>query len=376
LKEIRIPKVDSNTEKVLINRWLVQNFEFAEANAVIAIIETSKATFEISAPASGYVYSDIAPEEFTPITQPLGYIFDTLEECKKFAAQCRKKRTEDRTKKSTPARATKKASAKAAQLNVSLNEITKKGLITEKDVLEHVPKTPRRAKLYAPPLEPRKALGIERVLLLCGGRSATQVIEIAQYEKQKRIVGILDDTPEKWGTTLNGIPICGPTHLLKKLFDEKKFDSVIIAISTSVAARDRFRTTCIDSGIPLSNAIHPTAFISSGVTLGTGNIICAFCHFGNDTIIGDNNFISAFNSYDHHNVIGNNISTGPGCMVSGSVTIGDNVRFGAGIFVEPLLVIGHDVAIASGSIITTSIEPESVVKRKLNSIIVSKKEGF
>lgn len=376
MKEIKIPKVDINTEKVLINRWLVQNFEFAEADSVIAIIETSKTTLDILAPASGYFYSDRAAGEFTPITKPLGYIFDTLEECKKYSVQCQKKQKEDHKKNPPTARATKKALAKAAQFKVSLNAITKKGLITEKDVLDYLKKTPRHAKVYAPPLEQEKALGVERVILVGGGRAATQVIEIVQYERQKRIVGILDDTPEKWGAILNGIPVCGPTNLMKKLFDEKKYDAVIIAISTSVAARERFRDTCIDYGIPLSNAIHPTAFFSSSVKIGAGNVICAFCHFGNDTVVGDNNFISAFNSYDHHNKIGNNISTGPGCMVSGSVTIGDNVRFGAGIFVEPLVEIGHDVGIASGSIISESLEPESVVKRKVSSIIVSKREGF
>ena len=148
----------------------------------------------------------------------------------------------------------------------------------------------------------------------------------------------------------------------------------IIAISTSVAARERFRTICDDYGIPLSNAIHPTASLSSSVTMGSGNVVCAFCHFGNNTMVGDNNFISAYNSYDHLNCVGNNISTGPGCMVSGSVTIDDNVRMGAGIFIEPLVHIGRNVGIASGSIITASIEPDHVVKRKASGIIVPKNE--
>ena len=376
MKKIAIPKVDVNTERVLVNKWLVQNFERIEKEALIAIIETSKTAVDVESPASGYFFSDKLAGEFVPITQPLGFIFKTLEECKKYASRVQQEIKKNHRKKTNGAKATKKALERAAEYAISIKTIDKKGLITEKDVLNHIRTTNLPAKLHSRPLKRRAKSVTERIMLIGGGRASTQVIEILSFDKQKQVVGILDDTPEKWGTRINGIPVCGPTSLIKKLFDDKAYDAIIIAISTSVIGRERYRSICADLCIPLSNALHPTASISSSVKMGTGNVICAFCHFGNDTVVGDNNFISAYNSYDHHNCIGNNISTGPGCMVSGSVTIGDKVRLGAGIFVEPLLEIGHDVAIASGSIITTSIEPESVVKRKVSSIIVSKKEGF
>lgn len=376
MKKIAIPKVDVNTERVLVNKWLVRNFDHIEKEVLIAIIETSKTAVDVQSPASGYFFTDKVAGEFVPITQPLGFIFETLEECKKYASRVQQEIKKNHRKKTTGSKATKKARERAAEYAISIQAIDKKGLITEKDVLNHIRTTHLPAKLHSSPLRRRTKSVTERIMLIGGGRASTQVIEILSFYKQKQVVGILDDTPEKWGTRINGIPVCGPTSLIKGLFDDKAYDAVIIAISTSVIARERYRLICSDLSIPLGNALHPTASISPSVTMGTGNVVCAFCHFGNDTVIGDNNFISAFNSYDHHNIIGNNISTGPGCMVSGSVTIGDNVRFGAGIFVEPLLEIGHDVAIASGSIITSSIDPESVVKRKVSSIIVSKKDGF
>jgi sugar O-acyltransferase (sialic acid O-acetyltransferase NeuD family) len=374
LKEIIIPKVDINTEKVLINKWVVHNFDRVEKMALIAVIETSKTALDIVAPASGYVIAGSPAGSFVAIDQPLGYIFDTLEEGKKYLARLQQEKKKKRIKKTLNVKATKKALERAAEFDIPLKEITKKGLITEKDVLNHLKKTALPVKVHVPPLKRDTKSASKRVILICGGRAATQVIEILSHDEQKQPVGILDDTPEKWGTTVNGIPVCGPIALLKKLFEEETFDTAVIAISTSVAARERFRTICADYGIPLSNAIHPTASLSSSVTMGSGNVVCAFCHFGNNTMVGDNNFISAYNSYDHHNCVGNNISTGPGCMVSGSVTIDDNVRMGAGIFIEPLVHIGRNVGIASGSIITASIDPDHVVKRKASGIIVPKNE--
>ena len=97
--------------------------------------------------------------------------------------------------------------------------------------------------------------------------------------------------------------------------------------------------------------------------LGTGNIICAHCHFGVGTRIGDNNMLSAHNSFDHHNVLGTDITTGPGCTTSGLVSIGDRVRLGMGICIEPHVEIGCGAQVASGAVIVKSVPPAHAVKR-------------
>ena len=144
------------------------------------------------------------------------------------------------------------------------------------------------------------------------------------------------------------MPVVGTFDRAAQLFSDGAVDAAVIAISTSVPARTRLRERCAEVGLPLANAIDPTARIARGVTMGVGNVVCAFCHFGVETVLGDNNFISAYNSFDHHNVLGNDISTGPGVMTSGLVTIGDRSRLGTGIFVEPHVEIGAGAQIASG----------------------------
>src|SRR5258708_25213986 len=90
----------------------------------------------------------------------------------------------------------------------------------------------------------------------------------------------------------------------------------------------RRREALAASGISLAAAIEPTVRAAAGVTFGTGNVICAFCHFGVGTVVGDNNFLSAFNSYDYHNRLGPDISADPACTTSGLVVLGDRVRLG------------------------------------------------
>jgi acetyltransferase-like isoleucine patch superfamily enzyme len=164
--------------------------------------------------------------------------------------------------------------------------------------------------------------------------------------------------------------VVGGTEHLARRYAEGWFDSAVISISTSVPARTRLRELCAGLGIPLANAVDATARIGAEVELGTGNVVCAFCHFGVATRIGDNNFLSAYNSFDHHNVLGSDISTGPGCMTSGLVRIGDRVRLGTGIFVEPHLEIGDGAQVASGAVIVTSVPAGHAVKRRIPTMTV------
>ena len=177
-------------------------------------------------------------------------------------------------------------------------------------------------------------------------------------------MAVVDDDASRWAGEVMGVPVVGGFERLVKLFGEGAFDAAIIAISTSVPARARLREALAANGIPLANAIDPTARISADVTLGTGNVVCAFCHFGVGTVVGDNNFLSAYNSYDHHNRLGSDISTGPACTTSGLVVLGDRVRLGTGIHLEPHVELGDDVQVASGSVIVASVPAGHAVKRR------------
>jgi len=161
------------------------------------------------------------------------------------------------------------------------------------------------------------------------------------------------------------VPIVGGTGRLAELHRASAFDAAVIAIGKSPAVRRRFRELCERAGIPLANAIDPTAKIATDVELGQGNIICAFSQLATGVRVGDNNFFSAYNSFDHHSVIGSDNATGPSCCTSGRVTIGDRVRLGIGIVMEPDVVIGDDVVVASGAVLVTSVPAEHAVKTKV-----------
>ncbi len=358
MKPVLVPTTDVNSTSATIVQWHAPSRSEVQTGALLAELETSKAVIEVVSPGDGVLLHAASENAEVALDQPIARIFDDLAALEAFereGAQAAPPKDE--------VRATLKARARASELGVDLRSLDPSKLITVKDV--EAAAEAGRAPDYSAMPAPLSAPGKERVLLIGGGLGATQVIDILRKGQGQAAVGILDDSQEKWGEQVYETPVLGGTDRLEALFAEGGFDKVIVAISTSVAARAKFLARCQQAKIPLANAIDPSATLSQDVRIGEGNVICAFCHFGTSAIIGDNNFFSAYNSYDHHNELGSNISTGPGCMTSGRVTLKDQVRMGTGVFIEPGLELGEGAMIASGAIIVRSVPAHHAVKTKI-----------
>jgi sugar O-acyltransferase (sialic acid O-acetyltransferase NeuD family) len=361
VKLVVVPVSDVNSETALITEWLVEDRAAVSKDDVIAEIETSKAVLDVIAPGDGFLLRGAPAGSQIPLADPIALLFDDLAELEAHAEDVARAAAEVAAGNGAAVRASAPARRRAEELGVDLESLSVNGLITVKDVEEAAGGQPERQlpePLSGPP-------GLERVLLIGGGQGAQQVMEIFAARGDQAAVGILDDDSSRWGAQVGDVPVVGGAQRLEELFAAGAFDAAIVAISTSIPARRKFRELLGRLGIPMANAIDPTARIARDVRMGRGNVICAFCHFGASTVVGDNNFISAYNSFDHHNVLGNDSSTGPGCMTSGDVQLGDGVRWGTGVFVEPHVRVGHEAKVASGAIVTASVPAEHTVKTKV-----------
>jgi acetyltransferase-like isoleucine patch superfamily enzyme len=369
MRPVMVPVTDVNSETATVTAWRSADRSWVEAGDVLAEVETSKAVVDVVAPEAGYVLRRAREGEEIRLVDPVAYLFESLEALHEHAARPAQAAAQATSATIDGVRATAPAVRRATELAVDLASLPPGGLITVKMVEAAAGERP--AAPFPPnlPMPLSAPSSVERVALVGAGLGATQVIGIFAGTAQKA-VAIVDDDPTRWGEQVAGVPVVGGTQQLRELHTDDRFDSAVICISTSVPARRRFRQICGELGIPLTNAIDPSARIGADVELGRGNVVCAFCHFGVGTRVGDNNFLSAYNSFDHHNTLGNDISTGPGCMTSGLVSIGDRARLGTGIFVEPHVEIGEGVQVASGAVIVSSVPAEHAVKRRVATMTV------
>lgn len=360
MKLLRVPTTDVNSESARLNEWLVADEAEVRRGQTVCTIETSKAELDIESDSDGYLKRNVESGKDFPIGEPVAFVFASLDELRAHEASLRAQVPE--SAQGEGVLATRKAIDTAKRLGVDLGSLKLGRLITEQDVVQAAKPAP--AQTWSTGELLRVPAGHERILIIGGGLGATQVLSILGQYEARSAVGILDDTPKKWGTEIAGVPIVGPTDRLAEV-STRGVDAVVVAISTSVDARRRYREAIAAVGLPLTNVVDKSARFGANVVIGNGNVVCALCHFGNDTVVGDNNFFSAYNSYDHHNRIGNDVSTGPGCMASGSVVIGDRVRLGTGVFMEPGIELGEDALVASGAILVNSVPARHAVKTRV-----------
>jgi acetyltransferase-like isoleucine patch superfamily enzyme len=367
---VLVPTTDVNSETGLLVAWLTVDRGEVKAGETIAEIETSKAIIEVPAPEAGFLLHAVREGAEVRLDEPVARLFPDAGALEAYAEEQQRPRAE--AAESGP-RATAPARRRADELGIDLASIGGDALITVGMVEAAAAGGPGQSNAATAaatvtvelpdPLPGTPAL--PRIALVGAGLGATQVIDILRAAGSGTAVAAVDDDASRWAAEVMGVPVVGGLERLVTLFGKGAFDAAIITISTSVPARTRLREALEANGIPLANAIDPTARIAAGVAFGTGNVVAAFCHFGVGTIVGDNNFLSAYNSYDHHNRLGSDISTGPGCMTSGLVVLGNRVRLGTGIYVEPHVELGDDVQVASGSVIVASVPAGHVVKRRV-----------
>ena len=360
MKPVLVPTTDVNSETGLLLEWHADDGSEVQAGQIIAEIETSKAIFDVPAPEAGFLLHAVSEGVEVRLSEPVARLFADVGELKAYAEEEQRRRAE--AAGSGP-RATEPARRRAEELGIDLASMGGDSLITV-GMVEATAAAATTTTIELPDPLPGVA-ALPRIALIGAGLGATQVIEILHAAASGTAVAIVDDDASRWAGEVMGVPVVGGFERLATLFGEGAFDAAIIAIGTSVAARARLREALAASDIPLANAIDPTARIAAGVTFGVGNIVCAFCHFGVDTVVGDNNFLSAYNSYDHHNRLGSDMATGPACTTSGLVQLGDRVRLGTGIHIEPHVKLGDDVEVASGSVIVASVPTGHAVKRRV-----------
>ena len=370
---ISVPWTDVNSETAVVTAWHVQDRAEVSRGAPVVDVETSKALLEIEAEADGYVLQLVAAGHDVTVGQPVAMIFDdlaALEAHVEASASAVKESAAGGDGDGEGPQVSAKARARAAELGVDLASVSATGLITVRDV-EAAARSSQPGPVGEEPADPLSGDPAgQRLLLIGAGLGATQVIDMLADSPGQSAVGIVDDDASFWGRRVRGVPVVGGAGAIAELWERSAMDAVVVTISTSVQARAKFRELCQASGIPLANVIDRTAKIATGVSMGSGNVICAFVQLGTECTLGDNNFLSAYNSYEHHNVLGSDISTGPGCMTSGEVRIGDRARLGTGIFIEPKLSIGADSVVASGSVIVRSVPDSHAVKTKVVTTVV------
>ncbi len=84
--EVRMPRLNSNDETGILDRWLVEDGRQVTAETVIAAIETSKANYDLMSEAEGVLQHLVEEGEEYPVGKLIAYVFRDQDERSSFLA--------------------------------------------------------------------------------------------------------------------------------------------------------------------------------------------------------------------------------------------------------------------------------------------------
>jgi acetyltransferase EpsM len=356
-------------QEYLLVEILINSASKVKEGEVILSLESSKSVIEVESQFSGYFYINKAIGDNVCVGEVLYIISESIIDKKDLAtvfSESRSNRNLD-TNTETLRTVTQKASKLIEKYNLDI-DIFEDEIITEKLILDYVSKSFGGVSHLDNNISNYNI--IKKIAFIGAGHGLIQALDIVYSLGNIIPTAIYDDTDNKQGSSIFGIPVVGKVNVSQIVedFELKKFDVIVNTVSTSIEFREKVFDELSLNGVEFGNLVHPSCNLGFNLTLGLGNIILANTSIGACSIIGNNNFISAHCNIEHHNVLGNNCTFGPGVMTSGSVHIDNNVKFGTGIFIEPKIKIGKNSLVSSGSILTRNVPSNTLVMNESSKI--------
>ncbi len=198
-----------------------------------------------------------------------------------------------------------------------------------------------------------------RCVIVGAGGHGRVVLDILIRAGHHQVIGFLDSNQGAWGRRMDGLPILGDLGRLPGLRDEG-LAGAIVAIGDN-GIRRAFADRIDALGVPLINAIHPSANLAHNVALGrnvviaAGALVCAHCQIGDSVILNTGCIV------DHESMIGTAAHICPGARLAGRVMVESGAFVGIGATVLQCLRIGCEAVIGGGAVVIHDVEPLTTV---------------
>lgn len=188
------------------------------------------------------------------------------------------------------------------------------------------------------------------VIILGGGGHAKVVADIV-LRSGDRLIGFLDDDAEK--TALFGAPRLGAFSDWVRYTDAGRF---LFGIGSNQTREALAR----DLRVRWHTAVHPSAVVSAGVSIGEGSVVMANAAVNADAVIGRHCIVNTGAVVEHDNRIADFVHISSCAVLCGTVSIGTRTHIGAGASVVNNLSVCADVVVGAGAVVVRNVTEPGV----------------
>lgn len=184
------------------------------------------------------------------------------------------------------------------------------------------------------------------------------VAAINAIRPQWTVLGFVDDNSALHGTTIQGLPVLGPSELVAEHPDA----SLVMTIASPKNLGNRKRIV-ERLGVPAeryATIVHPAASVAAGTELGLGSVFLAGSVVTAPQAIGAHVVAMPHTTITHDDAIADCVLFASGVLLSGSVSVGESAYLGSGCMVREGLTIGARSLIGMGAVVLTDVPPGEV----------------
>jgi sugar O-acyltransferase (sialic acid O-acetyltransferase NeuD family) len=168
-----------------------------------------------------------------------------------------------------------------------------------------------------------------------------------------KLLGFVDDDPDRTDTTIDGLSVLGPIETVRARTDT----ALVVGTGRPDNYTSRLRIVR-RLGLPrdrYASIVHPDASISDSTTIGAGTVVLAGTVTTTSVRIGNHVAIMPGVVLTHDDLIEDYATITSGVRLGGTVQIGTGAYIGAGALVREGVSIGAWSMIGMGSVVTRDV---------------------
>lgn len=196
-----------------------------------------------------------------------------------------------------------------------------------------------------------------KTLAIIGAKDLGQLIAYhAITDNHFDSVVFFDDFLEK-NSLVDGHKIIGKISEIEDCFNQKKFDSIIIAIGYNHLNFKKKLFAELDSkNIPFATIIHSSSYVDKSCKIGKGVFILPGCTLDRNVTIGNNTVLNTACAIAHDTEIESTCFLSPRVAIAGFTKINELCVIGINATIIDNITICSKSQIGGGSVVTKSID--------------------
>jgi len=356
---IKVPLLNPNETEALLSSLETKEGQAVEKGTVIAVIETTKSTGEVTAPAAGYLVGmRNQPGETLQAGDVLAYIGETPKSKDPSLLPWAPESESVAAPAYEGLRITEPAKKLALENGLDLSSLPKSKLVTRQIVTDLLAKQAAGAPQSELPLIPE---GENRLVIFGAGGHGRSLAALVQKMGGFDLLGFIDDGVPT-GKKMLGLPVLGGRDKLAELTAE----GVRLAINGvggigELATRLTVFDLIQQAGFHCPTVIHPTAFLEDSAILSDGVQVFPFAYVGTEVSAGFGCIINTAAIVSHDCQLANYVNLSPGATLAGGVTVGEGTLIGMRATVNLNIKIGARALIGNGATVKVDVPDGGVV---------------